>query len=53
MDETLLLRLLEQSSGVIISVILILRVERRLDDLVKRFEEFTERILNELAKRET
>ncbi|WP_225419365.1 YvrJ family protein [Lacticaseibacillus hegangensis] len=41
---------MDQAAGVIIAVILIFRVEARLDQLVKSFEDFTRQMLIAVEK---
>lgn len=50
MDTNILTYLMDQAAGVLIAVILIMRVETRLDQLVKSFEEFTRQMVAAMAK---
>jgi len=50
MEKDLLQYVLDQASGILIALLLIVRVEKRLDQLVKSFEEFTARVINEMRR---
>ena len=45
MDQSILTYLMDQATGVIIAVILIFRVETKLDALIKSIENYTREVL--------
>lgn len=50
MDSEIIKYMLEQSSGVIISLVLITRVESKLDNLVKSLNDLAKTIISEKVK---